>query len=106
MKCGVNAVRFSLIQSLYQLGRRGNMTDNSAEIPFQSFLRETIVSSHDHGQGRPLFDVVSREYPLPTTALPTLQGVSKDGFGEAGLVFDMPESCEFPSLDSCLKRFL
>ena len=59
-----------------------------------------------HGQGCPLFDVVHRALSLPTTASPILQGALKDGFGEAVVACDMPEPCTFPSLDSCLKRFL
>ena len=38
------------VQSLDWFGRRGDMTDDSAEILFQSFLREAIVSSS--GMGR------------------------------------------------------
>ena len=30
----------------------------------------------------------------------------KDGFGEAVMACDMPQSCKFPSLASCQKRFL
>ena len=36
----------------------------------------------------------------------TLQGALKDGFGEVVVEHDMPKPCEFPSLDSCQKRFL
>ena len=32
-------------QSLHRLGRQGDMRDDSAEILFQSFLREAVVSS-------------------------------------------------------------
>ena len=39
-------------------------------------------------------------------ASPTLQGALKDVFGEAVMVCDMPELYEFPSLDTCQKRFL
>ena len=54
----------------------------------------------------PLFDVVHPAFPLPTTASPALQDALKDGVGEAVDACDMPEPCEFPSLDSCQKRFL
>ena len=37
-------------------------------------------------------------------ASPALQGVPKNGFGEAVVACDMPEPCQFPSLDSCQKR--
>ena len=70
------------------------------------FLQGALVSSFWHGQGCPLFDVVHPAFPLPTTALPTLQGALKDGFGEAVMACGMPEPCQFPFLDSCQKRFL
>ena len=52
------------------------------------------------------FDVVHPAFPLPTTALPTLQSVQKDGFGEAVVACDIPEPCKFPFPDSWQKRFL
>ena len=52
------------------------------------------------------FDVVHPAFPLPITALPTLQGALRNGFGEAVVACDMSEACKFPSLDSCQKRFL
>ena len=59
-----------------------------------------------HGQGCQLYAVVHQIFPLPITTSPTLQGSLKDGFGEAVLACNMPEPCKFPSLYSCLKRFL
>ena len=41
---------FSSFQSIDRSGRRGDMRDDSAEILFQSFLREALVSSS--GMGR------------------------------------------------------
>ena len=42
-----------------------------------------------------------------TTALPTLQGVLKDGFEEDVMACDTPEPCKVPSFDSRRKkRFL
>ena len=64
------------------------MRDESAEILFQSFLQEALVSFW-HEQGCPLFDVVHPAFPLTTTTSPTLQGVPKDGFGEAVVACDM-----------------
>ena len=43
-------------------------------------------------------------FPLPITAASALQGALKGGFGEALVARDMPEPCEFPSLDSLQKR--
>ena len=45
------------------------------------------------GKGRPFFDV-HPALPLPTTALPMLQGALKDGFGEAVVACDMADPCE------------
>ena len=64
------------------------------------------MSSFCRGKGALLSDVVYPAFPLPTTASPTLQGASRDGFGEVLVVCDMPEPCKFPSLDCCQKRFL
>ena len=36
---------FTSLQSFDRLGRRGDTRDESAEIPFQSFLQEALVSS-------------------------------------------------------------
>ena len=58
--------QFNSVQSLEQLGRWGNMMDDSAEILFQSFLRETTVSDTGMGRGvRSLTDVVHPAFPLP-----------------------------------------
>ena len=82
------------------------MTDDSAEIFFQSFFAGGPREQFWHGQGCPLLDVVHSAFPLPTTTSPTLQGALKDGFEEAVVTCDMPEPCKFPSLDSCQKRFM
>ena len=58
------------------------MTNDSAEILFQSFSAGGPCEQFWHGQGCPLFDFVHAAFPLPTTALLTLQGALKDGFGE------------------------
>ena len=82
------------------------MTDDSAEVLFQSFLPGGLCEQFWLGQGCLLFDVVHPAFPLPTTASPTVQVALKDGFGEVVVACDMPEPCKFPSLDSCQKRFL
>ena len=48
-----------------------------------------------------MFDVIQPAFLLPTTAYPKLQG-----FGEAVVACNMPKPCQFPSLDSCQRRFL
>ena len=93
-------------QSLDLLSRQGDMRDDSAEILFQSFLREALLMQFWNGQGCPLFYVVHPAFPLSTTASPNLQDVLKDGFEEAVMACDMPEPFKFPSLGSCQKRFL
>ena len=65
-----------------------------------------MSSSGSGEQGCPLFHVVHPAFPLLNTASPILQGSLKDSLGEAVVACDMPESCKFPSLDSCQKRFL
>ena len=67
------------------------MKYDPSEILFRSFLQESPGEQFWHGQGCPLFDVVHPAFPLPTTASPTLQGVLKDGFGEAVVACDMRE---------------
>ena len=71
------------------------MRDDSAEILFQSFLAGGPCEQLCHRHGCPLFDVVHPAFPLPTTASPTLQGALKNGFKEAVVACDMPESCKF-----------
>ena len=98
-------VQFSSVQSLDRFGRRGDMRDDSAEILFQSFLQEALVSSS--GMGRDVHSLMlSSSISLPTTASPTPQGLLKDGFGEAVMACDTPELCKFPSLDIARKGFL
>ena len=55
---------------------------------FRLFLREAIMSSSG----------MSRRRPPP--------GCHKGGFGDAVVARGMPEPREFPSLDSCQKKFL
>ena len=76
---GAVQVQFSSVPSLIgSLGGGGGLKDNSAEILFKSFLQETLVSSSGKGKEVSLFDVIHPAFPLPTTALPTLQGFLKD----------------------------
>ena len=75
------------------------MRDDSAEILFQSFLQEALVSSS--GMGRYVHPLM-----LPIQHFPTLKGALEDGSGEAVLACDMPELCKIPSPGSCQKRFL
>ena len=53
---------FSSIQPLDQLGHLGDMRDNSAEILFQSFLQEALVSSS--GMGRDVYSLMSIQHFL------------------------------------------
>ena len=80
------------------------MRDDSAEILRQSFLQEALLSKS--GMGRDVHDVVHPAYPLPTTASSTLYSALRDGFREVVVARDMPDPCEYPSLDSCQKRLL
>ena len=82
------------------------MTNDLAEILFQSFSAGGPCEQFWHGQECSLLDVVHPAFPLPTTALSTLQGALKDGFGEAIVACDMSEPCKCPSRGSCWKSFL
>ena len=73
----------------------GGMMDDSAEILFQSFLLEVLVSGS--GMGRDVHSLMS-----------SIQhwGALKDGFGEAVVACDIPRLCNLPSLDSYQNRIL
>ena len=81
---------------------RGDMKDDSAQILFQSFLQEALVSSF----GRGTVIVSIQHFLCRRTASPTLQDALKDDLGKAVMACDMPKSCKLPSLDSCHKRLL
>ena len=99
--------QFSSVQSLDRLGHGGggDMTDDSAKILFQSFLQET-TERFWYGRECPLIEVAHPAFPLLITALPTLQGALKDGFGETVMAFDVPEPCKFPFQGICQKTFV
>ena len=99
-------VQFSSVHSLDRLVRRGGNEGRISRDPLPVFSAGGPCRQYRHGQGCPLFDVVHPTFPLTTTASPTLQGASKDGFREAVVVYNMPEPCKFPSLDNCQKTFL
>ena len=82
------------------------MRDDSAEILFQSFLQEALVSSSGMGRNVHSLMLSTSAFPLPTTVSPTLQSALKYGFEEAVFVCDMPNRCKSPSHDSCQNRFL
>ena len=84
---------------------RGDMRE-SQQRSSSSLFCERPFEQFRHGQGCSLFDVVHPAFPLPTTALPNLQGALKDGFGEAVVACGMPEPCMSPSLDSYQNRLL
>ena len=48
--CLFRSIHFSAVQSLDLLDRRGDMRDDSAEILFQSFLQEVLVSRSGIGR--------------------------------------------------------
>ena len=68
--------------------------------------RDPVFSAEGHRssagvgmQVRLLVDDVDSAFPLPTTASPTLQGALQNGFEEAVVAREMPESCQFLSPD-------
>ena len=67
--------QFNSVQSFYQLGRWGNMRDDSAEVFFQTFLQESLVSSS--GMGRDVLSLIlshkhflCRTWGCPATKVP------------------------------------
>ena len=97
---GGNDLRTNTVEPLFhsvqfpdQLGRRGDMRDDSAGILFQSSLQEALVSSSGIGRDAQSLIFVHHSFPLPTTSSSTLKGAQKDGFGEAVVACDMPEPC-------------
>ena len=83
----------------------GDMRDGLAEILPQCLQMEPIVSSSGMGQGCPRFDDAHSHFLCrPQRLDPFVQDALKDDFGEAVLARDVPEPCEFASLDSCQKR--
>ena len=96
------SVQFSPFIDWVLEGHEGRFSRNplpvfSAGCPFEQFR---------YWQECPLFDVIHPAYPLSTTASPSLQDALKDGLGEAIMACDMSETCKFPSLGGCQKRFL
>ena len=81
-----------LFSSVDRLGRRAGDEGRISRDPLPAFF-----SFGDHceqfwrRQGCLPFDVVHPAFPLPTTASPTLQGVLKEGVGEAVVACDMRE---------------
>ena len=98
-----SSVQFSSVKSLDWFGGREDPRVDSVEVLFQSFLQELLWVVLAWA-GMPTLDVVYPAFPLPTTSSPSLQGALKDGFGEAVVACDMPEPCEFLSLDRCQKN--
>ena len=94
----VPSVRFSSVQLLDRLGRRGEMRDDSVEIAFRSFLHEANVSCSGMDSGVYSLTLSIQHYFLcRTTASPTLQGALTNGFCEVVMARGLPVSCEFSS---------
>ena len=49
MSSNLSGVQLNLVKALDRLGRLGDMRDDSAEVIFQSFLQEALVSSSGTG---------------------------------------------------------
>ena len=98
-------VQFNSVQILDRLGRRRDMTNDSAESLFKSFLREAVVGHS--GMGRDVHSLtllIQRFLCTPPSPPSQHYGALKDGFGEAVVARDIPEPCKFPCLDSCQKK--
>ena len=80
---------FSSFQSLDCLGRRaggGGGEGRFSRDPLPDFSAGDHCEQFWHGQGCPLFDVVHRAFPLPTTAWPTHTTCPEGWVGEAVVV--------------------
>ena len=80
--------------------------DDSAEILFQSFLQEALVSSSGMGRDVHFSFALSILHFLCRPRRRLGLKCPGDGFEEAVVTRDMTKPCELPSLDSCQKRFL
>ena len=94
------------VQSLDQLSCQENMRYNSAEILFQSFLLKVLVSSSGLGRGvHSLMLSIKHFFCRPRRRLlskvPWRMILERLSWRVA-----YPETCKFPSLDTCQKRFL
>ena len=92
------SAQFNLVQYVNWFGRRGDITDDPTEILYQSFLHGALVSSLAWADMSTLWRC---SFSISTKASPTLQGAPKDCLGEAVVVCDMPEPCNFPSRIAC-----
>ena len=98
------SVQFASLQSLDRLGHRGDMTNDSAEILFQSFLQEAVVSSS--GTGRDVHSLTRPpRFSYADHGIVDPPRYPEGWFGEAFMARDTPQPREFPSLDSCQKMF-
>ena len=71
---GGTSVQSISVQSRDRLGRRGDMTDGSAEIFFQSLYGAATVISSDMCRDVHSLTLSSLYFSLLTTARPTLKG--------------------------------
>ena len=76
-----NILQFSPFSD--RLGHRGDMKDDPAEVLFQSFLPEVVVSSSGTGRDVHSLTLSIQHFPLLTMASTCVQGGVEDGFGEA-----------------------
>ena len=89
---------FTSVQCLDWLGRLGGHEGWFSRDPLPVFSADGPCEQFWHRQGCPLFDVVHPAFSLLTTAMHSLQGALKDGFGKAVMASDMPKALKFPSL--------
>ena len=80
-------VQFSPLTDRVVRGHKGQFSRD----PFSVFSAGGPCEQFWHGQRCPLFDVVHPAFPLPITALPTLQDALKDVLVEAVVECDMPK---------------
>ena len=70
---------FSLVQSLDRFGRLGDTGDDSAEVLFQSFLQEAIVSSSGMDRDVHYLMLSVQHFLCRPRQRPPFNGALKDG---------------------------
>ena len=88
------------VQSVYELGRRADSRDDSAEIPLHTFLREVIVSSS--GKGEDVYHLtLSIQLSSAGNGVDHRPRCPDGGFEEVVVARDIPEPSQASRLFAC-----
>ena len=100
----LSSVQFSLVQFLNQLGCRGNMTDDSAEILIQSFLQEAPASESGMDRDVRSSMLSTQSFLRRPWRRPPSQVPRRMCFGEAVVACDMQEKLDCEHATKASKR--